>query len=251
MDFVIHLRETSVPTVIVNQLNLTPAAGGTGGSIDLSILIYLSDYARGTAFDDLPEIAPATPMMVSQATDIETETETDPTATPTRATTETPTPAPETVSITATPTVLSVTIQSQNIVGPGTYNDDNTAIVYTAGEWQEISDSRSGFGSNYHFSTDTNAELQFQFVGTDIALQYIAYRNSGIFEIEVDGVFQGEVDAYAPDGIFGQVVYVTGLENGLHTLTVRNTDRHNPASESNVIAVDAIHVLTSNPTDGN
>jgi hypothetical protein len=39
------------------------------------------------------------------------------------------------------------------------------------------------------------------------------------------------------------VVRVTGLTYNVHTITVRNTGRRNPASTGTILAVDAIHVL--------
>jgi hypothetical protein len=128
------------------------------------------------------------------------------------------------------------------VVGLGAYDDSNPALRYVAGAWESIA-SQKGFGGSYHYSADANAEMQFTFIGTDVAVQYVAFKNFGIFEVYVDGNLLGEVDSYALDGEFGKVVRVTGLAYTVHTITVRNTGRRNPASEGALLAVDAIHVL--------
>jgi hypothetical protein len=133
------------------------------------------------------------------------------------------------------------------VVGLGTYDDDNPALRYVVGTWESIV-SQKGYGGSYHYSADANAEMQFTFVGTDIAVQYVAFKNFGIFEVYVDGELLGEVDGYAPEGEFGKIVRVTSLTYNVHTLIVRNTGRHNPASEGTVLAIDAIHVLEPTPS---
>lgn len=126
--------------------------------------------------------------------------------------------------------------------GSDIYDDTNSVIHYTRGQWETISSQR-GYAGGYHYSADADAQLEFSFVSTDVAVQFVAFRNFGIFEIYVDDQLMEEVDSYAVNGVLGQLVTISGLDMRLHTLTVRNTGRQNDASSDTVIAIDAIHVL--------
>ncbi|HVO69309.1 MAG TPA: hypothetical protein VMT24_04640 [Aggregatilineaceae bacterium] len=227
VGFMTLFQEASVPGVMLDNLTLTK--GESGGTLTMDMLLYTSPYAPGNVLDSLPEAIRPAPMPTPQPT----PTLLPPTATATTA--PSPTPLPPT-PLPPTPTV------SGPVAGLGTFDDTNQALRYVAGSWETI-DSYGGFGGGYHYSQDTNAEMQFVFVGTDIALQYVAFKNFGIFEIYVDGILWGEVDAYAPEGTFGQVIDISGLPHKVHTLTLRNTTRRNPSSEGNIVAIDAIHVL--------
>jgi hypothetical protein len=85
--------------------------------------------------------------------------------------------------------------------------------------------------------------VQFSFAGTDAAIQYVAFKNFGIFEVLVDGALWSEIDSYASEGTFGQVVSISGLARGIHTIIIRNTGRHDPDSQGRIVAVDAIQVF--------
>lgn len=221
--FLVLFKEASVPSVVLTNINLTQ------GSLTMNMVLYTSVYAQGAALANLPDTVLPTPV---------------PTAAP-------PSPVPTVASVTAalpaptdtpTPTITPTDLPTGPVVGPGTYDDDSTAVRYTAGFWETIPSER-GYGGSYHFSEDLNAEMQFSFVGTDVALQYVAFLNFGIFELYVDGALWGEVDGYAAEGTFGQMVYISGLPHRIHTITVRSTDRRNEASSGSVIAIDAVQVL--------
>ncbi|NDJ86925.1 MAG: DUF2968 domain-containing protein [Chloroflexi bacterium] len=246
ITFVASIREASVPVVTINGVSMEQ--GETTGLLKMNIWLYTSPYTDGDVFANIPPVevptlASAPPIAVSATT---------PTAAATPLpTTEIPPPAPTTQTLLATasptPTTQPTVAPEAVVVGPGTYNDDSPAIQYLAGTWEPMS-SRSGYGGDYRYTADVAAEVQVSFVGPAVAIQYVAFRNFGVFEIYIDGILWGEVDGYAPDGSFGQVVYVTGLTQQVHVLTLRNTERRNDNSSGNVMALDAVHVLEASAT---
>jgi Tfp pilus assembly protein PilO len=233
INFVTVFQESSVPGVMLTNLNLVD--NDASSALDVDMLLHTSPYAPGDVLANLPAVPRPAPMPTVMPTPTPLPPTPTPTATGTPTATTTPTPEP-TVPATMTPT------PSGSVVGMGVYDDGNPAFQYLAGEWDTI-DSISGFGGSYHYTQDANATVQFSFVGTDAAIQYVAFKNFGIFDVLVDGALWREVDAYAPEGTFGQVVSITGLSRGMHTITITNTGRHSPDSLGSILAVDAIQVF--------
>jgi hypothetical protein len=235
MEFVLRIQEASAPGVVITNLKAGQDEGAVSGNSEpttlaMDILLYVSPYASGNALTDLAQMAIPTPLPSSPTATVEVL----PSPTPGITTTSTPQVTLPATFYTSTPDVP--------VVGLGTYDDSNPALRYVTGTWESIT-SQKGYGGSYHYSADPNAEMQFTFVGADVAVQYVAFRNFGIFEVYVDGDLLGEVDSYALDGEFGKVVRVTSLAYTVHTISVRNTGRRNPASEGALLALDAIHVL--------
>jgi hypothetical protein len=226
VGFMALFQEASVPGVALSNLSLEQ--GDPRDVLTVDMMLYTSPYAPGDILTSLPPVTPPAPM----PTPLPTSTPLPPTPT------ATPSPTPTAIPPTALPPTPTV---SGTVVGLGTYDDTHSALRYS-GTWENIA-SLSGYGGSYHFSEDTSAVLEFVFVGTDVAVQYVSFKNFGIFEVYIDGLLLGEVDSYAPDGTFGQVFRVGGLPNNVHTLTLRNTARRNPSSAGNVVAIDAILVL--------
>lgn len=247
INFMIRFREASVPTVTISDLIIQQ--GEMLASLTMTIELYTSPIAAGDVFTNLPDtqsfalITPFVPTVVlatstteegtpelvasPQTTDINTLESSAPTADNSQI---------ATLEATATPEADS------NPVGPGIYDDENSVIHFTGGQWETISSQR-GYAGGYHYSAGEDAQLEFAFVSTDVAVQFVAFRNFGIFEIYVDDQLMEEVDSYAVNGVFGQLVTISGLDMRLHTLTIRNTGRRNEESSDTVIAIDAIHVL--------
>jgi hypothetical protein len=94
----------------------------------------------------------------------------------------------------------------------------------------------------YHRSNNVSSTITFHFEGEGLRIRYVAARNMGMFDVIVDGVLIDTVDAYADDLQFiGTQVYYVGA--GAHTLTLRNAQQKNNASEGYVIGLDAIQVF--------
>lgn len=98
-------------------------------------------------------------------------------------------------------------------------------------------------GGTATLAMDVGAQLGFVFTGTGAI--WIGYRDewSGIANVYVDGVFQGEVDTYATPTRAQAVIYrVTGLPPGRHSLIIEVTGRKNPESAAGWIWVDAFEL---------
>lgn len=245
VDFVARTRESAVPAVTISNLNI--AESTPESLLTMDILLYTSPYASGSAFLPLTQLPDALALLPSPTLPLATAITPSPTATVTDAVVSTSELSPVALAESATPTetlesVITPTVALET-VGPGEYDNTESALRYTKGEWVQIS-SQNGYGGSYHYSASLDAELQFSFFGSNVVVQYVAFRNFGIFEIYLDGVRWGEVDGYALEGTFGRVVNISGLPQDVHTLTIRNTGRRNEASEGTVIAIDVIFVLS-------
>ncbi|KAB2861318.1 MAG: hypothetical protein F9K46_08635 [Anaerolineae bacterium] len=241
VNFTTRIQEAAAPSVVISNFSIAQEPDTTYQSLTIELQLFASAHSNGEVLASLP--ARATPTRIP-ATFTPTVTPT-PTATVTATPTVTPTMPPlitPTQPPSATPTSdATLTPTPINAAGEGIYNEDNPAIMLAGGEWERITSSKAYEGS-YYYSADENAEIQFVFTGTSVAIQYVAFRNFGIFEVYLDDVLLGETDAYAPESVFEQIVSIEGLSDGVHVLKIRNTSRSNAASQGNVIAIDAIRV---------
>jgi hypothetical protein len=67
----------------------------------------------------------------------------------------------------------------------------------------------------------------------------------GIANVYLDGVFVKQIDTFEPSPIEGYqntIFRADGLANGTHTLAIEATGQKNPASQFNVVVVDAFDV---------
>jgi hypothetical protein len=235
LDFIVRIKEASVPGVMLSEVSIAREEDQT--RLHMKLTLYTSPYTSGSALHGLAQQRIVTPTAPSP-----TPFRITPTATP--SPTLTPTPF---VLASPTPTVFVPSpTPRMSVMGPGTYNDDSSLLQYTQGNWIQIA-SIQGTEASYHYSADPNAEVTFAFEGTAARVQYVSFRNFGIFEVYVSGVFWTAVDSYAQTGTFRQEVTITGLPYGIHVVTMRNTGRRNPASEGTVIALDAVHVQPAIP----
>ncbi len=235
LNFIVQIKEAGVPSVVLSEVSISREEDQT--RLRTKLTLYTSPYASGSVLDGLTQQRLITPTAPSP-----TPFRIEPTATP--LPTLTPTPI---VLASPTPTVIIPSPTPQmSVMGPGTYNDDSPLLQYTQGNWIQIV-SVQGTDASYRYCADPGAEVTFAFEGTAARVQYVSFRNFGIFEVYVDGVFWTAVDSYAQTGTFGREVAITGLPYGLHVVTVRNTGRHNPASEGTVIALDAVHIQQAIP----
>jgi len=245
LNFVVHVKEAGTPSVQLAAVSATRENDQT--SLRARLILYSSPYASGEALADIMQ-----PPIITPTAPSPTPFRLPPTATPTATFTPIPTltPTPQ-VQATLTPTVpaLSPTPTQPapsptpplDIMRPGSYNDDSPLLHYSRVQWILIA-SLQGTDASYRYSEDVDAEVAFIFEGTSARIQYVSFRNFGIFEVYVDGALWVLVDSYAPAGAFGREVVIEGLPYGVHTITLRNTGRRNPASAGPVIALDAVHI---------
>ncbi|HBG25578.1 MAG: hypothetical protein A2Y10_05000 [Planctomycetes bacterium GWF2_41_51] len=91
----------------------------------------------------------------------------------------------------------------------------------------------------FWYSSSTNASISRSFTGTGIKLISTSWQDSGIAEIQIDGIVHTSLDLYQHNGVNG-IPYeweVTGLNNGTHTILVRVTGTKNPLSGGNSVNV--------------
>ncbi|GIK63793.1 MAG: hypothetical protein BroJett018_15870 [Chloroflexota bacterium] len=235
VNFTTRIQEAAAPSVVISNFSIAQEPDTTYQTLTIVLQLFASAHSNGEVLASLP--VRATPTRIPATF--------TPTATPTPTATVTPTMPPlitPTLPPSATPTSDSTSTPTPiNAAGEGIYNEDNPAIILAGGEWERITSSKAYEGS-YYYSADENAEIQFVFAGTSVAIQYVAFRNFGIFAVYLDDVLLGETDAYAPESMFEQIVSVEDLPDGVHLLKIRNTSRRNAASQGNVIAIDAIRV---------
>ena len=87
---------------------------------------------------------------------------------------------------------------------------------------------------------EASSSVSFVFTGT--AVSWIGYRDewSGIAEVRLDRRPSLTVDTYSSRVVARAALYtIEGLPRGTHTLTIKPTGRHGPASAGSWIWVDA------------
>lgn len=121
--------------------------------------------------------------------------------------------------------------------------ETSTAMVFT-GNWVK-SDSGWGWsGDGAVQSNSAGATAAISFVGTSVRWLGSRGRGMGIALVSVDGGPTREVDLFArpTDEIHTQVVTISDLSDGKHTLTIQVTGRQNSQAQGNVVVVDAFDV---------
>ncbi|MEQ8672790.1 MAG: hypothetical protein RLP44_26925 [Aggregatilineales bacterium] len=123
------------------------------------------------------------------------------------------------------------------------FESDHPLVQYSA-PWQPRQIEAASRGQ-YHRSENASSYVTFPFDGEGLRIRYVEARNMGIFEVVVDDAVIDTVDAFSSDLNFPATrVYFVGA--GRHTLTLRNAQQKNPASEGYVVGLDAIQVFRGN-----
>ena len=184
-----------------------------------------------------------------------------PTLTPTTSPTQTPSPSP-TITPTLAVRVLEVTAVMPGMTGlvadplatPDAlpldewvrFESDHPSLDYMSGEWVDMWSWSAG-QNEYRYSVDADAAVHLDFEGEGVRVCYVAFWNGGIWEIVVDGQMIGSVDSYHPEAHF-TCTDTLPVETGAHTLLVRNTGEHNPASSDTMLALDAVLTYREDPS---
>ncbi len=208
-----------------------------------------------------------TPTVVPTATVTPTAS---PTFTPTFTSTATPTHTPTaTASPTSTITpTLAINVLAITAVVPGTksesgpiatptdealpleewvrFESNHAALDYSAGTWEQM-ESWSAGQNEYSYSVDADATVRLNFEGEGVRICYVAFWNGGIWDIEIDEAVVSSVDAYYPEAHF-TCTDTFPVAKGTHTLVVRNTGEHNPASTDTMLGLDAVLTYRTDPS---
>jgi len=127
--------------------------------------------------------------------------------------------------------------------------DEADSSLSWSSTWNQDRNSKYSGGSA-RISSRRGASVTIPFAGTGIALIYTANDNHGIAEVEVDGMRYPDIDMYSPtmEPVFRLTdVIARDLPPGEHILTITVTDRKNPASSGNVVAIDAVDIIRAYP----
>ncbi len=219
--------------------------------------------ACGSGDDDAPrvEITPSATITATATVEITLA----PTATPTLTPAPSPT-ATATLTPTITPTletrVLEITAVMPGVPGfmsvSGTPDEalpldewvrlesDHPNLDYVSGKWVEMWSWSAG-QNEYRYSVNADAAVHLTFEGEGVRVCYVAFWNGGTWEVVVDGQVAGTVDSYSPEAHF-TCTDTFSVAAGTHTLIIRNTNQHNPASSDTMIALDAVLIYRANPS---
>ncbi len=138
-----------------------------------------------------------------------------------------------------------IQVDAFDVVAPAVSHLQETdpAITYTTG-WSAANPNIAWSGGTALVSETPGAQATLTFNGTQV--RWIGYRgpDAGIFRIDVDGQFPGELDAYSPThAIQNYVISAMGLPDGTHTMTIEATGRRNPDSTGALVVIDAFDVM--------
>ena len=128
--------------------------------------------------------------------------------------------------------------------GAGKRVEESDAVVSLTGTWNKSDSSRGWSGGAAVQSNVAGATAKVTFIGTSVRWIGSRGRGMGIALVSVDGAPAKEVDLFArpSDEIHTQVVTVSDLSEGQHTLTVQVTGRQNSQAEGTMVVVDAFDV---------
>lgn len=148
--------------------------------------------------------------------------------------------ARDTAGNTATSAGVMVTVSSDG--GAVTrFEETDPAISYT-GNWYSLSEP-SVSGGTYVEADAAGSWATFSFTGTAVGWIGARAPTTGIARVYLDGIFQGEVDTYAPAVEAQAEIFFAGpLPRGAHTLAIEATGTMNPAAGATWVVVDAFDV---------
>ena len=121
----------------------------------------------------------------------------------------------------------------------GTSHDDGTGFTYSGAGWTSNSDPNL-WGGGQHFSNVSGNYATYTFSGSFVTYSFAYNYNIGIFNISVDGVSYGSVDAYLPSIAWQSGYTIGGLSAGTHTLKVTVSGTKNASATDTYLTVDRV-----------
>jgi photosystem II stability/assembly factor-like uncharacterized protein len=130
----------------------------------------------------------------------------------------------------------------QIIKRPVRYENNKEALRYE-GDWSIVEGAE--YSASYTSTSDTTSDqVNFNFVGSGIALIGPRAPNLGIAEVYIDGKYTETVDQYSRQQSQLSVLYtIKELGVSPHTLTIKVAGTRNRLSTGNSVSIDAIDVL--------
>ncbi len=148
----------------------------------------------------------------------------------------TPTSTPWTPTNTPTPTLTPTEI-------PNVVEDTDAAILYSSG-WKTANDASATNGTFHYARGKKGAPVLFRhnFIGTQIKVWYIGFKNRGKAKVLIDGVKVGVIDQYTPNLTYNLSQTFGNLAPGAHVLKIRNAGAKNATASDSYITLDALQV---------
>ncbi|MCD4671434.1 MAG: hypothetical protein K8R77_02115, partial [Anaerolineaceae bacterium] len=110
----------------------------------------------------------------------------------------------------------SAAAQSPVPVSPGTYENEDSNIIYT-GNWTTWNDARASGGST-RYSNDTSASASLTFSGRQVSLLFTRYASRGNIEIAIDGGTPVLLNQYGSSLSFQNQWDSPLMASGTHTI---------------------------------
>jgi hypothetical protein len=143
----------------------------------------------------------------------------------------------------AASTGTRVVVDAFDVTTLGTRFEDTDWSVSYSGAWERQNRDRAWSGGIAAESMSAGSQARFTFSGTSITWIVACGPVGGIVRVYLDEVFVTEVDTYCSTEAPQKALFTAaGLAEGSHTLTIEVTGRHNPASTSAWILIDAFDV---------
>jgi hypothetical protein len=122
--------------------------------------------------------------------------------------------------------------------------EESDPAVTLSGAWTRSDASLGWSGDSAMQSTVAGASASITFAGTSVRWLGSRGRGMGIAAVSVDGGPAREVDLFArpADEIHTEIITISNLSAGQHTLKIEVTGRANSEAQSNVVVVDAFDV---------
>jgi hypothetical protein len=142
---------------------------------------------------------------------------------------------------------------SWNAPGWITVNDNGPGVSYSPG-WSLWTKDPEGalIGGDLHYSSVTNAFVEFAFTGTGVSFIADTAANHGRCDVYLDGgLVARNIDLYADPGVTRYEAFRTnGLPDGPHTLKVVVTGSRNDRASGCQIDVDAFEYFKGGESEG-
>jgi len=133
------------------------------------------------------------------------------------------------------------------LAGAGVRVEESDPAVTLSAGWTNSDPSWGWSGGAAMQSTVAGATASFTFTGTSVRWLGSRGRAMGIALVSVDGGPAKEVDLFARpiDEAHSDIVTISGLSDGPHTLTITVTGRQNTEAQGNTVVVDGFDVQPS------
>ena len=115
-------------------------------------------------------------------------------------------------------TVDAIEVRNNEVVGPGVYDDKDSAILYF-GSWADWP-ATGPYDGSMKYTNDTQASASLSFYGMQVSLIFTKYTTRGNISIQIDDEEPILLDQYSTDLLWQQRWDSPELEEGTHTITL-------------------------------